>query len=234
MRPVPPAGTPGRMALAAALFSVVAISSVRADQSMRAYRALDVEVGDVLNGTVLQAQVRPNAGRELVALVTAFTGKKDNREAVDIRLAVLRERGEALEIVYSKRYFRAVGDPVARGELQLIDFDGDGIQEIVVRYDVERHPLIREREGEILVAKDDGFEVAWKGTLLYDATRAARDVEPDRRDHYLREIDVPETLRTRGVTLFLRKTVVAVAGERLPEPKRLRETAPLLEGPRGP
>jgi len=228
----PPTGAACRFALMAAL-AIVATSLVHADQSLRAYRALGMEVGDVLNGTVLQAQVRPNAGKEIVALVTAFTGKRDNDAAVDVHLAVLRPKGEVLETVFMKRYHETVGAPVARGELQLIDFDGDGVQEIVVRYDVERNPLIREREGEVLVAESTGFRVAWQGRLLYDATRAARDVAPDRRDHWLREIDFPETLRTRGITLFLRKTVVAVAGERLPEPKRLRETAPLLEAPQG-
>ena len=61
----------------------------------------------------------------------------------------------------------------------------------------------------------------------YDATRNARQVPVERRDRYVREIDIRETIRTNGVTLFLNKKVIAVAGERLPEPKIVQETFPL-------
>ena len=60
--------------------------------------------------------------------------------------------------------------------------------------------------------------------MEYVATRSARDVPAERRDRFSREIDLAETMRARGVTLFVNKTVYAVAGERLPEPRVLRET----------
>ena len=49
----------------------------------------------------------------------------------------------------------------------------------------------------------------------------------DRRDRYLRKLDFANTRRTKGVTLFMTKTVIAVAGERLPQPKDIQETFPL-------
>jgi hypothetical protein len=63
--------------------------------------------------------------------------------------------------------------------------------------------------------------------LAYDATRAAREIPVERRDRYMRELDIVKTLRTRGVTLYVRKYVIAVAGERLPKPKTVEETFPL-------
>ena len=52
-------------------------------------------------------------------------------------------------------------------------------------------------------------------------------VPVERRDHFVRELDLVSTLRTRGVTLFFNKTMIAVAGERLVEPKVVEETFPL-------
>ena len=53
----------------------------------------------------------------------------------------------------------------------------------------------------------------------------------ERRDHFIRELDLISTLRTRGVTLFFNKTMIAVAGERLAEPKVVEETFPLRKRP---
>ena len=39
--------------------------------------------------------------------------------------------------------------------------------------------------------------------------------------------DFRDTIKTRGATLFLNKKVIAVAGERLPDPKTVREAVPL-------
>ena len=77
----------------------------------------------------------------LPAMVGGFwvSGRiKDRISAEDIRLAILREKGESLEIVYSKRYFETVGEPVARGELQLIDFDRVDLSNVTTQgYGVE-------------------------------------------------------------------------------------------------
>jgi len=81
----------------------------------------------------------------------------------------------------------------------------------------------------VILYGDDGFQTAWAHPLKYDATRAARSVPLERRDRYVRKLDVVSTLRTRGVTLFFDKKVIAVAGERLPEPKMIQETFPLRE-----
>ena len=43
----------------------------------------------------------------------------------------------------------------------------------------------------------------------------------------VREFDLPNTMRTRGLTVFVDKPMIAVAGERLAEPKRVQETSAL-------
>jgi hypothetical protein len=43
----------------------------------------------------------------------------------------------------------------------------------------------------------------------------------------MRKLDFANTRRTKGVTLFMTKTMIAVAGERLPQPKEIQETFPL-------
>ena len=56
---------------------------------------------------------------------------------------------------------------------------------------------------------------------------AAREVEPERRDRYLREFDLIATLRSGGATLFINKNVIAVAGQRLSKPKIVQESFPI-------
>jgi hypothetical protein len=40
-------------------------------------------------------------------------------------------------------------------------------------------------------------------------------------------LDLGNTRRTKGITLFITKTMITVAGERLPQPKQVQETFPL-------
>jgi hypothetical protein len=78
---------------------------------------------------------------------------------------------------------------------------------------------------------DEGaFRVAWTGAVSYDATKAVRDIPLERRDRYLRKLDFSNTRRTRGITLFMTKTMIAVAGERLPQPQEIQETFPSNRG----
>jgi len=113
------------------------------------------------------------------------------------------------------------------GELQLIDLDRDGVNEIIASFQSFLDPLIEQRLAEVIVNDDGTFRTAWSGALDYDATRAARDVPRERRDRFNREIDFASTLRTRGITLFMNKQMIAVAGERLDQPKVVQETFPL-------
>ena len=73
----------------------------------------------------------------------------------------------------------------------------------------------------------DGFHTGWTGPMEYDATRAARDVPLERRDRFRRRFDFEKTMRSRGMTLFIRKEMIAVAGERLQTPQIVEETFPL-------
>lgn len=198
-----------------------------AEGAAAAYEAMRIPARDVLTGTVLTSQVTPGGAKQVVGLATYFTGKRDDAGAVNVRLEVLRTEGEHLAPIYSRDFGKENGGYVGRGDLQLVDLDGDGVNEIVVSYDSVRDRLIEERRGEVIVYEPAGFRTVWSGLLGYDATRAAREVPNDRRDRYTRELDISGTLRTRGLMLIFTKTVIAVAGERLPQPKVSQESFPL-------
>lgn len=208
--------------LALALASLPAAAG--ADNARDAYRALGIPERQVITGTVLTGTLFEAPERQVVAMVTHFTGRREKGEAVNVQFAVLTRSGDGLRVLYSRDFGKERGGFVARGDVQLLDLDRDGFHEIVLSYDDVSDPVVQERLGEVLYLSDEGFRVGWSGRLEYDATRSARDVPVERRDRYEREIDLVETMRSRGVTLFMDKTVYAVAGERLPEPKIVRET----------
>jgi hypothetical protein len=200
----------------------------RAQTGTQVYEAMGLEPRQVLSGSVLTTSVLPGASKQVVAVVTYLTGKKGEDDAVNVRLEVFATAGDTLSSIYARDLGKENGGYVGQGDLELVDLDGDGINEIILTWDTFREPLIDERRGEIIFFRGDGFETLWSGTMKYDATRAARKVPLERRDRYKREIDIVATLRTQGVTLATNKTVIAVAGERLPEPKVVVETFPLL------
>lgn len=209
------------------MLTALVIPAARADLQFETYRALGIEPKDVVVGTVLTSDVVPDGGDETVAVVTYFTGKKEREDAVNVRFAVLRKVAGRLEILFERDYGSIRGGNVGRGELQLADLDRDDLQEIIVSFEDATDPLIARRRGEVLYWRDTAFVVGWEGETAYDATREARSVPPERRDRWVREVDIVATLRTRGLTLFMTKTMSAVAGETLPQPKRLTETFPL-------
>ena len=129
--------------------------------------------------------------------------------------------------VYSRDLAEVPGGAVSDGDVQSLDLDADGVNEISGSVGSCADPRLEPRLTDSLVHGDAGFEVAWTGPVEYDATRAARDVPAERRDRFVREIDLVNTLRTKGVTLFMDKKVIAVAGDRLAEPKIVKETFPL-------
>ncbi len=212
-------------------FLVVVSAIAPAAAGPEVYEAMGLDKGQVLSGTQLIGKVLPGEEKQVVCLATYLTGKKDKSQAVNVALAVLREQGEKLEQIYSSDYGANYGGLVGDGNLQLVDLDRDGVNEIVVSFDSYADPLIEQQLGEVILWEDAGFRVGWAGPMQYDATKAARTVPVERRDRYRREIDLPNTLRTRGVTLFFKKTMIAVAGERLAEPQVVEETFPLRPRP---
>jgi hypothetical protein len=206
---------------------VAVATPARADAASDVYAAMGIKPRDVMTGSVVTARVLPGEAKQVVAMVTFFTGKKDDANAVDVRFEVYRKDGAALVPVYPRDFGREKGGFVGRGELELLDLDGDGVSEIVVSYDQLANPLVQRRVGEVIVHDPSGFRVAWTGDLEYDATRAARDVPEERRDRFVRTLDPAATMRTHGITLFMTKKVIDVAGERLPEPKSVQEAFPL-------
>ncbi len=219
------------LSIGAVLFALSA--SAGDTRAVRAYKAMGLATGDILSATVLHARVMPGEEKQLVAVTTYFTGKKDKARAVNVRLDIFADRGGRLETLYHRDFGAELEGYVDRGDLQLVDLDRDDVQELLVSFDDLENPVIQRRVGELLVYGDTGFRAAWEGPVRYDATRAARDVPAERRDLYERELDVVNTLRTRGVTLFFSKKVYAVAGERLERPKVVQETFPLKPTPEG-
>ena len=144
-----------------------------------------------------------------------------------MRLDVFRQEGPKLVPAYSLDASAENGGFVGRGEFALLDLDGDGVNEIGLYYDNLKNGLIQDRRLDVIVFDGGTFNVAWSGSVSYDATKAVRDVPEDRRDRYLRKLDFASTRRTKGVTLFMTKTVISVAGDRLPQPKQVQETFPL-------
>ena len=213
------------------LLSLVFLLSVSgvslADTFVDAYKAMGIRAADVLTGTVLTAKVLPGDEKQVIAVTTYFTGSKDRNEAVNVRLDVFKRIGEELERVYGRDFGKESGGPVGEGELQLVDLDLDGVNEIIATYRSFLDPLIEQRLGDVMLNEAGEFRSAWSGPLDFDATKAARDVPRERRDRFHREFDFVNTMRTHGITLFVSKEVIAVAGERLAQPKIVQETFPL-------
>jgi len=207
--------------------TICCAGTLQAADGAAVYAAFGLKTADVLTGTTLTAPVQKGAGSQVVGLVTYFTGKKNKADAVNVELGVFSEQGSKLVPIFRRDLGEIHGGFVANADLQLFDLDADGLQEIIVTFDSFKDPLIEQRVCEIIVQNHGAFEVAWTGAVEYDATRAARDVPDERRDHYTRELDFGATRRTRGVTLFVNKKVLAVAGSTLAQPKVVQETFPL-------
>jgi hypothetical protein len=216
----------GKLALIASC--VLALSSATlAESAVDAYKALGIEAGSVMNGTTFNVQVIPGDERQLVCMTTYLTGKKEESIALEVRLDVLMPRGGELVSLYSRRFGEENGGYVADGNLQVLDLDRDGVSEIIVTYGSFTNPLIDLVLGEVIFYGKDNFETVWKGPMEYDATRAARDIPAERRDRYLRQLDPIATMRSGGATLFFNKSMITVAGQRLPTPKTVKETFPI-------
>ena len=198
------------------------------------YKLMHLDTKDVLTGPILTSRVLPGlAGdpKQVVALVTYMTGKHEEANAVNVRLEVMRKEGEGgLASLYARDFGKENGGYVGHGDLELVDLDGDGVNEIIVTYDSYKDPLVTERRAEVLMQDGGSFSTSWTGAVDYDATKAVRTVPQERRDRYTRALDIPGTLKTRGVTLMVKKTMLAVAGERLDPPKIVQETFPLRGG----
>jgi hypothetical protein len=209
---------------AAGLFLALVATAASADTAADVYKEMGVRVQDVMNSSVVTAKVLPGDAKQVVSVVTYLTGKKDEVNALGVRLDVYRSEGEKLVSLYSLDASKENGGYVGRGEFALLDLDGDGVNEIGLYYDNLKNALIQDRRLDVVVYDGAAFKIAWTGSVSYDATKAVRDVPADRRDRYLRKLDFANTRRTKGVTLFMTKTMISVAGERLPQPKQVQET----------
>jgi hypothetical protein len=212
---------------ALAVFAALAAPAARADSASDVYKQMGIAVKDVMNSSIATARVLPGEAKQIVAVVTYLTGKKDESNALGVRLEVFRTEGDKLVSLYSRDATKENGGYVGRGEVAIVDLDGDGVSEMGLYYDNLKNELIQERKLEVIVYDGTAFRVAWSGAVSYDATKAVRDVPAERRDRYLRKLDFANTRRTKGITLFMTKTMIAVAGERLAQPKQIQETFPL-------
>ena len=219
-----------KAALSLAFVALLALtgSGARADTAVDVYKQMGIKVKDVMNSSVATARVLPGEdAKQVVAVVTYLTGKKDEANALGVRLEVYRTAGASLVPVYTLDASKENDGYVGRGEVAILDLDGDGVSAIGLYYDNLKNDLIQDRRLDVVVYDGTGFHVAWSGSVSYDATKAVRDVPLDRRDRYLRKLDLSSTRRTKGVTLFMTKTMIAVAGSRLPQAKQVQETFPL-------
>jgi len=217
--------------IACILFGLV-LSAHPASADIEAYAVMGIDKGKVISATQTSARVLPGDDKQLVCLVAYLSGKKERNDAVKLRLAVLEGSDGKYTLVWEQDFSTKYGGYVGEGNLELLDLDRDGQSEIIVTFDLFSEPLIRQRLGEVIVWEEEGgFATGWSGRFEYDATKAVRDVPVERRDHFIRELDLISTLRTRGVTLFFDKTMISVAGERLAEPKVVEETFPLRKRP---
>ena len=206
----------------------MSLPGARADSSMRVYDAMGIPPENVLTGSIIPSRVLSGNEKQTVAIVTYMTGSRAKTKAVNVRLEIYREVGGNLVSVYSRDFGRELGHQVAKGEALLVDLDSDGVNEIIVTYESLEDPLIRQRWGEVIMYDpSDGFIPVWSDLMEFDGTKAARKLPQERRDHFVREVGVAETLRTQGRTLFMLKEVFAVAGEQLPKPKVVQESYPL-------
>ena len=202
-----------------------------ADAASDVYAAMGVKPGSVMNSSIVTSRVLPGPDKQTVAVVTYLTGKKEEASALNVRLDVYGTQAGKLVSLFSRDVGKGNGGFVGRGEIALLDLDGDGVNEIGLYYDNLKTALVTERVLEVIVHDDSGFRVAWSGSVEYDATRAVREIPQDRRDRFLRKLDFQSTRRTKGLTLFMTKEVIAVAGERLPQPKKVQEAFPLKAEP---
>jgi hypothetical protein len=212
---------------AAVALAVAVAVAAHADSASDVFKQMGIKAKDVMNSSVATAKVLPGDAKQVVAVVTYLTGKKDEDNALGVKLEVYRQEGPALVPVYSRDAAKENGGYVGRGEVALLDLDGDGVNEIGLYYDNLKNALIQERRLDVIVYEEGAFRVAWSGAVSYDATKAVRDIPQERRDRYLRKLDFSNTRRTKGITLFMTKTMIAVAGERLPQPREIQETFPL-------
>ena len=220
-----------RIALVVSLVLGAASAAVMAQQGTKAYQALGLKPQEVLAGTVLKARVLPSGKEQVVCIATYMTGKGEKADAVNVRLGVFDGFGDGLVTLYTRDFGKEHGGYIANGDLLVMDIDRDGVNEIIVSFDDFSDPLIEQRRGEIILHDGQKLDTGWAGLMEYDATKAARDLPAERRDRYVREFDWRNTLRTRGATLFVKKKVIAVAGERLPEPRVVEETFELRGEP---
>jgi hypothetical protein len=195
------------------------------------YKAMGLKTKDVLAGTIFESHVVPGKGEQVICIATFMTGKQDKADAVNVRLAVFDRLGKELVTLYARDYGEERGGYVANGDLQLLDLDLDGINEMIVSFDSFADPLIEQRLAEVILHDGKTFVAGWTGEVEYDATKAARNVPRERRERFVRELDFGNTMSTRGVTLFFKKHMIAVAGQRLPEPRIIEETYPLRPSP---
>jgi hypothetical protein len=211
----------------AAALTIAAATAAFADTAADVYQQMGIKPTDVMNSSVATSKVLPGDAKQVVAVVTYLTGKKDELNALGVKLEIYRQEGPSLARIYTMDAAKDNGGSVGRGEIAILDLDGDGVSEIGFYYDNLKNSLIQERRLDVIVFDEGVFRVAWNGAVSYDATKAVREIPAERRDRYLRKLDFANTRRTKGVTLFMTKTMISVAGERLAQPKEIQETFPL-------
>ncbi len=158
--------------------------------------------------------------REGVLLVVALTGEKDPARATEVLLGTWdAEGGEKGELLWSRHVAAETGQPAHDGEMEILDLDGDGRQEIVLSWDRGLRRGLVDRWAEIWTFPDPRRPVkVWEGPWGRD-TRLDRETPADRKESFEREIDYGATRAARGRAIVFRDTWRMIAGKALDPPR---------------
>ncbi len=158
--------------------------------------------------------------REGVILVVALTGEKDPARATEVLLGTWdASAGEKGELLWSRHVVAETGQPAHDGEMEILDLDGDGQQEIVLSWNRGLRPGLVDRWAEIWTVPDPRHPVkVWEGPWGRD-TRLDRETPAGRKESFQREIDYGATRAAKGRALVFRDTWRMIAGKVLDPPR---------------
>ena len=167
--------------------------------------------------------------REGVMLVEVLTGEKDPARATEVILGTWDAgAGEKGELLWSRCVTADTGQPAHDGEMEILDLDGDGQQEIVLSWDRGLRPGLVDRWAEIWTVPDPRRPVrVWEGPWGRD-TRLDEQTPPAKRSSFEREIDYGATRAAKGRGIVFRDTWRMIEGQALDPPRVTRERVDVL------
>src|SRR5262245_58717507 len=106
-----------RLWVGVAAMLLAATRAAGADTAALVYKAMKLDTAQVLTGSVLAARVVPGEAKQVVAVVTYMTGKKDKADAVNVAFEVFSSSNDTLTSIYSMNLGAENGGNVGQGNL---------------------------------------------------------------------------------------------------------------------